>query len=156
MKHNLLDKIALNIATLGPIGNLPKAPGTWGSATALMLTPWLFLPFSLATRAIILLAVLIIGALAATRAEKLLSAKDPGCVIIDEVLGQWTALLFLTAPMAWIMLAGFALFRIFDIAKPWPIKRVETAFPGGLGVMLDDVLAGLYAMAGLHILLLFI
>ncbi len=156
MSKTVLERIALNIATLGPIGNLPKAPGTWGSAAALLLAPWLFIPFSTTTRALILLGILLVGALASTWAEGILEAKDPGCVIIDELLGQWTALLFLANATALTLLAGFVLFRLFDIAKPWPIKRVETIFPGGLGVMLDDVLAGLYAMAGLHILLLFI
>lgn len=147
-----LDKLATALATLGPIGHFPKAPGTWGSLAAVVAAPWLFLPLPLPGRLLVLAAVLAVGTWACSRAEIVLGRKDPGCVIIDELFGQWLALLFFTAMPIWYLLAGFALFRLFDILKPWPVSWAETAFPGGLGVMLDDGVAGLYALACLHLL----
>ncbi|AMK11668.1 phosphatidylglycerophosphatase A [Pseudodesulfovibrio indicus] len=147
-----LDKLATALATLGPIGHFPKAPGTWGSLAAVVAAPWLFLPLALPARLLVLAAVLIVGTWACSRAEIVLGRKDPGCVIIDELFGQWLALLFFAAMPIWYLLAGFILFRLFDILKPWPVNWAETAFPGGLGVMLDDGVAGLYALASLHLL----
>lgn len=147
-----LDKLATALATLGPIGHFPKAPGTWGSLAAVVAAPWLFLPLPLPGRLLILAAVLAVGTWSCSRAEIVLGRKDPGCVIIDELFGQWLALLFFTAMPIWYLLAGFVLFRLFDILKPWPVNWAETAFPDGLGVMLDDGVAGLYALGSLHLL----
>ena len=144
-----LDKLATALATLGPIGNFPKAPGTWGSLAAIVAAPWLFLPLPLWGRAAVLLAVFAGGVWACSRAEKVLGKKDPGCVIIDELFGQWLALLLFSAMPIWYLGLAFGLFRFFDILKPWPVKWAETAFPGGLGVMMDDGVAGLYALGGL-------
>lgn len=145
-----LDKIILLCATLGPVGHLPKAPGTWASAAALLLAPWLFLPLPLWYRIGVCALLLATGALIAQRAVRLLGAADPGCVVVDELVGQWVAFLPFHQPpwgptMPWELLLLFALFRFFDILKPWPIRRIETLLPGGLGVMADDVAAGLYA-----------
>ena len=147
-----LDKLAVALATLGPIGNFPKAPGTWGSLAAVVAAPWLFLPLPLGWRAAVLIGILIVGTWASSRAERIMGRKDPGCVIIDELLGQWLSLLFFFAMPVWYLAVAFALFRFFDILKPWPVKWAETAFPGGLGVMLDDAVAGLYALACLHLI----
>ncbi|BBD08332.1 phosphatidylglycerophosphatase A [Desulfovibrio ferrophilus] len=144
------DRIATAFATLGPIGHLPAGPGTWGSAAALITAPFLFMPFSPVTRSIILIALFVLGSLAATRAEVVLGKKDPGCVIIDEVLGQWLTLLPFSILPTWQILAGFIFFRLFDIAKPFPIRRSEKWLPAGWGVMIDDVVAGLYAAAALY------
>lgn len=143
----LMDKLAANIATLGPVGHLPKAPGTWGSAATVIACPFLFIPFSLTVRLIIIAAIFIIGAWAAGRAEKTFGKKDPGCVVIDEVAGQLVTFLFFPGLLTWHVLAGFLLFRLFDITKPFPVKRAEHWLPGGWGVMIDDVMAGLYAAA---------
>ena len=151
-----LDRAALAIATLGPVGRLPVAPGTWGSAVALLLAPWVFIPLPLPWRLGVLALILVVGAWAAARAEVILGEEDPGCVVVDELLGQWTAFapfhVFTgfsgwTASTPWELLALFALFRLFDILKPWPIRAVEKSVPGGLGVMLDDLVAGLLAAA---------
>jgi len=139
------------LATLGPVGRIPMAPGTWGSAAAVLLAPFLFTPLPLWGRAFLLLLVLAVGVWAAGRAEVVLKQKDPGSVVIDELLGQWTALLPLTVPTIvhfprlWEYALAFVLFRFFDILKPFPIRRVERLFPGGFGVMLDDLVAGIYA-----------
>lgn len=150
------DRLALALATLGPVGRMPKAPGTWGSAAATLAAPWCFLPLPLPARLGALGCVLLLGAWAAGRAGRLLGDEDPGCVVVDELLGQWAAFapFFLTGlsgpsgwslAAAWELVALFALFRLFDILKPWPIRAVERGVRGGLGVMLDDLLAGAFA-----------
>lgn len=151
-----LDKLATALATLGPIGHFPKAPGTWGSLASIVAAPWLFLPLPLAGRVLVLAAVLAVGVWACGRAEDVMGKKDPGCVIIDELFGQWLTILFFAAMPIWYLPIAFILFRVFDIFKPWPVKWAETAFPGGLGVMIDDGVAGLYAMGCLHLLHYFI
>ncbi|OGR34905.1 MAG: hypothetical protein A2051_01775 [Desulfovibrionales bacterium GWA2_65_9] len=158
--EGLLDRAALCIATLGPVGRMPKAPGTWGSAAALLLAPWVFNPLPLPWRLGVLALILVLGTWAAARAEVLLGQEDPGCVVVDELLGQWTAFAPFhlatgltggasswnaTTPLELLVL--FGLFRLFDILKPWPIRAVERGVPGGLGVMLDDLVAGLLAAA---------
>ncbi len=147
-----LDKLATALATLGPIGHFPKAPGTWGSLASIVAAPWLYLSLPLWGRVAALAAIFLVGIWACARAEVIFDKKDPGCVIIDELFGQWLALLFFYGLPIWYLIVGFGLFRFFDILKPWPVKWAEDAFPGGLGVMLDDGVAGLYAMGFLHLL----
>jgi phosphatidylglycerophosphatase A len=158
---SLLDRAALALATLGPVGRIPHAPGTWGAAAALAASPWCLLPLPLTARLGVLCGVLLAGTWAAGRAERVLGDDDPGCVVIDEVLGQWTALtpFFLSgwdARTPWELLGLFALFRLFDIAKPWPIRAVDRNLRGGLGVMLDDLIAGACAAAALALIRLFL
>lgn len=143
----LLDRAALHFATVGPFGLLPKAPGTWGSLAGVIAAPFVFLPLDVPLRIGLMLFVFVVGGLAADRAEELMQRKDPGCVVIDEVLGQWATYLFLPDPSVWMLVLGFVLFRIFDIAKPWPVKASEMMLPGGFGVMIDDVVAAVYAGA---------
>lgn len=137
------------LAVVWPLGRMPVAPGTWGSAGAAVLAPFVFLPLPIVGRVVVLLVLLWVGTVAASRAEKMLDCQDPGCVVIDEVLGQWLTL----APFAdlgWGMIAaGFVLFRFFDILKPWPVKQAEQGFTGGFGVMIDDAVAGAYAALAL-------
>lgn len=147
-----LDKFAVALSTLGPVGHFPKAPGTWGSLASVIAAPWLFLSMPLWWRILALLAILAVGTWACGRAEIHYAKKDPGCVVVDELFGQWLTLLFMPGLHVGYLLLGFVLFRIFDIFKPWPVKWAETAFPGGLGVMVDDGVAGLYAMACLHLI----
>ncbi|MEW5775018.1 MAG: phosphatidylglycerophosphatase A [Thermodesulfobacteriota bacterium] len=147
-----LDRLALALATLGPVGNMPKAPGTWASAAAVLAAPFLFLPLAPAWRVAALAALFAAGAWAASRAERALGKTDPGCVVIDELLGMWIALAPFNFLRWWQILFALALFRILDIAKPWPIRRLEKSLPGGLGVMADDALAGLIAAGGVWLL----
>lgn len=139
------------IATWFGCGRLPGMPGTWGSLAALVcawpLIVWggaIGLPFATAV-------VFALGWWAAGRYEIELGRKDPGEVVVDEVAGQWIALLPLVLrpwpdETLFVAAAGsFVLFRLFDIWKPWPIGSLDRKLSGGLGIMLDDVLAGFYA-----------
>jgi phosphatidylglycerophosphatase A len=120
---SLTDTILKNIATLWISGHGPKAPGTWGSLVAMFLAPFAFLPLSPGYRFLVLGIVFIVGALAAARTEKIMEEKDPGCVVIDELLGLWVCYLFFP-PLSPLLLAiGFVLFRIFDIQKPGHDRR---------------------------------
>lgn len=138
------------LATFFGAGLLRPAPGTWGSLAAAAI--WYFglraahvagvhaLVATVAGAAVVTL----IGIPAATRVERESGRTDPGFVVIDEVAGQWLALL--AAPLDWrYALAAFLLFRFFDIVKPWPARQLEK-LPGGTGIMLDDLAAGAYAL----------
>lgn len=131
------------IASGGGVGFLPRAPGTWASLFAAVVGAALLALGHHALLAAVLLAA--IGGLWAI-AEAGAGGHDPGWVVIDEIAGQWLALLPLGAPRFWPILLGFALFRLFDIWKPGPIggfdRRHDT-----LGVMGDDLLAGGFAAA---------
>ena len=139
---------------LGIAGLSPKAPGTAGSALAALLAPLIFLPLPLWGRLLFLAVIVVTGGLAATRAEILLGRTDPGEVVIDELAGVWIALLPLGAGQwSWAGLVwAFALFRLFDIWKPWPVHASENWLPAGWGIMLDDILAGLMAMCCMLVL----
>lgn len=145
-KYAVFDRLILAFCRVEPAGLAPRAPGTFGSLAAIILAPFLFMPWSLPVRLGVLAALFLLGALAASRAEALLGQKDPGSVVIDEVLGQWVALLPFAYLLWWELALAFGLFRLFDIAKPWPVKASEDWLPGGFGIMIDDVFAGLYAM----------
>ena len=133
-------------------GLVPRAPGTVGSLAALL--PWLVLrqlPWPLYLVALALAFAL--GVWACERAGRRIGVHDPGAFVFDEFVGQWIALIpALLAPW-WAVAAGFALFRLFDIAKPWPVRWADRHVGGGLGVMLDDVLAGALAALALALLL---
>jgi phosphatidylglycerophosphatase A len=145
------------VATFFGAGCLRPAPGTWGSLAALAI--WSaaghFIAPSWHIPATILLAGLALaaGIPAAGLVARARGEEDPSCVVIDEVAGQMLA--FTGAPLSWAsLLAAFLLFRFFDIVKPPPIRSLER-IPGGAGIMLDDVAAGLYALAGVQLLLRF-
>jgi len=147
------NKVVLHFSRLGPAGLSPKAPGTAGSLLSVLLAPFLFLPLSLPWRLGLLATIFLAGGLASSRAEVLLGRKDPGCVVIDELVGQWTALLCLNSfspSSTWrdaaFLLIPFFFFRLFDIWKPWPVYDSQEWLPGGWGIMIDDVLAGLWAL----------
>jgi phosphatidylglycerophosphatase A len=132
-------------------GWIRPAPGTWGSAAALpfgWLLWWLGGPPALAIAAGV---VFLIGWWASERIVRMDGLEDPSWVVIDEVAGQWLTLL-LTPPSLIGYAVGFALFRLFDIWKPWPVSWADSQIKGGLGIMLDDILAGLMALAVLSLL----
>lgn len=162
-EKNFVDYFSLAVTTFG-VGYLPLAPGTWGSMvgvaiyllfrwieanlstsfglngwTEAQITAWvhvgnlfIFLPFCL------------LGIWAANRATKLFKHKDPSQAVVDEVMGQLIVFLFVPFDISWqLILAGFLLFRLFDIWKPYPIDSLQN-LPAGVGVCADDILAGVY------------
>ncbi len=142
------------IATGCYSGYLPKAPGTWGSLVGLLLF-LLLQPLDLLPYLAVVLVLFIAGTLAAGEAEKILDNRDPGVVVIDEIVGMLITMSGVPlTPLT--LLLGFILFRFFDIAKPFPVNFFDSRFHGGLGIMLDDVVAGLYSLVFLHILLRFV
>ena len=143
------------VATFFGVGRLRPGPGTWGSVAAVLI--WLEVSRLISpTWQTLILAVMAtaataIGIPAATAVAKASGVKDPQFIVIDEVAGQWITLLF--APVAWkTLLAGFILFRGFDIVKPPPVRQLEK-LPWGTGIVLDDVAAGFYALAIMQLLL---
>ena len=130
------------IATAFGAGYSPVAPGTAGSAVALLIL-WL-VPFSRTGLIMYCVAVTLVGTWAAHVFERSLATKDPGAIVIDEVAGMTLSVLVLPLTVP-VLLAGFVLFRIFDVVKPFPANRLQ-ALPGGIGVMIDDVIAGIYAL----------
>lgn len=139
-RHRML----MMLATFGPVGFLRPAPGSWGSAVAVgiaailvMLSPWLL---EIAT-----LLVCLLGIMAASHYQTTTGRHDASEVVVDEVAGQWIALLAVPLDWRWY-LAAFLLFRLFDITKPGPVRMAES-LPGGVGVMADDILAGVIVAA---------
>ena len=162
-KKTFLDYFALAITTFG-VGYLPLAPGTWGSmvGVAIYLLLWAvethlgnyFLyrdwngeqvtAWVHAINAIIFLVFCLIGVWASGRATHLFQNKDPQKVVVDEVMGQLLVFMFIPFDVHWYyVLAGFLLFRLFDIWKPYPIDSLQN-LPAGIGVCADDILAGVY------------
>jgi len=131
-------------------GCAPKAPGTFGTAAAVLfylplqyLSIWLYLGFIVVT--------FVLGVWLCDRASKALGVHDHGGIVWDEFVGYWITMI--AAPAGWVwMLVGFLLFRLFDIWKPWPIKVADNVIEGGFGIMIDDVLAGIYALICLQLL----
>lgn len=161
------DYLALAIATCG-VGYLPLAPGTWGSligigvfvlvrgaSMKLMFDAGARRNFNLlhvyygvlAVELVAIISITLAGIWAASRTEKLSGRKDPGKVVIDEVAGQFIALMpvpYLLGTAWWSALLAFVLFRLFDIVKPYPARKLES-LEAGLGIMADDIVAGVYA-----------
>jgi phosphatidylglycerophosphatase A len=145
------------VATFFGAGRMKPGPGTWGSAAAALiwfgLARWIPAQWRPATLALLAAVAVAVGIPAATQAARASRLKDPQFVVIDEVVGQWITLLF--APVAWkTVLAGFILFRAFDIVKPPPVRHLER-LPEGTGIVVDDVAAGIYALAVLQLLIHF-
>jgi phosphatidylglycerophosphatase A len=141
---------AWKVATFFGIGYLKPGPGTWGSIAAVLLwaaVAFLKHPDPRAQMAVLLVWIVLAiapGVPAATIVERQSGRTDPGFVVIDEVIGQWIALL--GSPFDWRHgLIALVLFRFFDITKPFPVRRLER-LPGGWGIVFDDVAAGLYAL----------
>lgn len=162
----MLDYLSLIVTTFG-VGYLPLAPGTWGSMVGvgiylavagtvatvslgfkIHISGLGWEPYSSWVHAVILIAFLLftlLGVWAAGRATELLGNSDPSQAVVDEIIGQLIVFLFVPFGIGWPMiLAGFLLFRLFDIWKPYPIDYLQV-LPGGIGVCADDILAGVYA-----------
>lgn len=160
----IVDYLALALTTFG-VGYIPGAPGTYGSAVAVgiyVLISWFetnaalhgvatglrleqAMAFRWALSAVLLTVFSIVGIIASTRSVPLLGRNDPSEAVVDEVIGQFVTFLFIPFGLGWpFIFAGFLLFRLFDIWKPYPIRDLEV-LPGGLGICADDIVAGVYA-----------
>jgi len=136
-------------ATVLGVGFLPVAPGTWATVVGVALA--YFLGGNLPAYTILMLVLLVLGVMTTGIIEKQMNQKDPGILVIDEVVGVMIALWGL--PLIWsVMICGFFLFRAFDMFKIYPINRLE-AQSGGWGIMLDDCMAGVYTNIILRIAL---
>lgn len=163
-QRSLSDYFALAFATWG-VGFIPLAPGTFGSIVGVLiflLERWaslnalvfaakhgwsveLLTTLRMTFMLLVIAIITVVGTWAASRVEKLVGREDPGIVIVDEIAGQLVALIFLPISASlWLIVAGFLLFRLFDIWKPYPIRKLES-LGAGLGIMADDILAGVYA-----------
>lgn len=155
-KIRVQDYLALAIATWG-VGYLPLAPGTFGSIVAVGI---FLLIVGLGSVAVLLAIVVVTlaGIWAGSRTEVISGRKDPGKVVVDEVAGQLIALLPLALAgrwPVWAVIVSFILFRFFDIVKPYPANRLQLLH-GGVGIMFDDLVAGVYAAVVVSILIKFL
>jgi phosphatidylglycerophosphatase A len=131
-------------------GFVPFGPGTWGSLLAVAIWWFALSPLSLVVQLLLIAGVYLLGSWATGRVQKRYGIVDDGAIVVDEFVGQWLALLALPLELVWVA-AGFALFRLFDIWKPGPIRWLERNLGGAQGVMADDVLAGIAAAAVLQV-----
>ena len=147
MLRNPLHLLSLGFGS----GLAPVAPGTFGTLAAIpfyLLIAQLALPYYLA----IVVLGLAAGVYLCGYTSAALGVHDHGGIVWDEFVGFWITMIAVPVTWQWIV-AGFVLFRIFDIVKPWPVKIADAKMKGGFGIMLDDVLAGLYALGCLHLAL---
>lgn len=144
-----MDRLYIFLATGAYVGYLPKAPGTWGSLLGVLVW-WASRPLPPEAYWSIVGGLSVAGVISAGAVEKIVDRGDPGLVVIDEVVGQLIALAY--APLhPGAAVAGFVLFRVFDILKPFPVGWVDQHIHGGVGIMLDDIVAGCYAFVILQI-----
>jgi phosphatidylglycerophosphatase A len=121
---------------------MPIAPGTWGSAVGLIFAE--LMDLSLPAYFLVIAFGLMIGIIAADAAEKAIGEQDSGHIVVDELIGYLVSA-YAVPRTHWHLIAAFLLFRIFDILKPFPIGRLEKKLSGGLGIMADDIMAGIFA-----------
>jgi phosphatidylglycerophosphatase A len=147
-----LQRLALLVATVMGVGYAPFAPGTFGTAAGLLL--WAVLPTAPAVQALAILALFAVGSWSGSVAERHFGRTDPGQVVVDEVMGMLITL-FMIPVGWWGAVAGFLIFRLADVLKPFPANRLER-LPGGVGVMADDAMAAVYANVALRVALMFV
>ena len=140
--HSLVDRLGVFFATCGYVGYAPVAPGTFGSAAGLAVFAAVRASGSTFVEVAVVAGLFAIGIWSAAAAERYFGRVDPAPVVIDEVAGMLITLAFLPVTITGAIVA-FLIFRVFDVIKPWPAGRFEK-IPGGLGVMADDGMAGIY------------
>jgi len=140
-------------ATWFGVGLIRPAPGTWGSLAAILI--WYFAEFLHSSIYIILPIFILFSWLVCSQASQDSDSKDHSAIVIDEVAGMFVALSFVTHEII-IYLWTFLLFRLFDIWKPWPISLADKNVEGGLGILLDDLIAGLFAGGIIYAIFIFI
>ena len=143
-------RLGLFIATCGYLGYVPVAPGTFGSAAGLVVFAAVRWSGSPALELAVIILLFAVGVWSANAAERHFGGIDPAPVILDEVVGMLITLAFLPVNITGAVV-GFLLFRLFDVVKPWPANRLE-AVHGGLGVMADDAMAGVYGNVAMRLL----
>ena len=143
-----MTRLAVFIATVGYCGYFPVAPGTIGSAAGLVVYLLVWWTGSSLVEVGLIAGLFLAGVWAGTTAEQYFGGIDPGPIVVDEVVGMLITLAFIPVGLTGA-LAGFVLFRVFDVIKPWPANRLESLH-GGLGVMADDAMAAVYANIALH------
>jgi len=143
-------RLGLFIATCGYLGYVPVAPGTFGSAAGLVVFAAVRWSGSPALELAVIILLFAVGVWSANAAERHFGGVDPAPVILDEVVGMLITLAFLPVNITGAVV-GFLLFRLFDVVKPWPANRLE-AVHGGLGVMADDAMAGVYGNVAMRLL----
>lgn len=149
-----MTRLAVFLATAGYSGYSPIAPGTVGSAVGLLVyaaVRWVQSPVAALVEVLLILSLFVVGVWAGTTAEGYFGGIDPGPIVLDEVVGMLLTLAFIPVSLSGA-LVGFVLFRIFDVIKPFPARRLE-ALHGGLGVMADDAMAAIYANVSLHLVM---
>jgi phosphatidylglycerophosphatase A len=144
--------LAKTIATFFGTGYFPLAPGTFASLVIVLLYKYFLADISVLIYLGLAIIIYIVGIWSSSRVAQEMQTEDPRKIVIDEVLGQWLAL-FALEPTWRLVLVSFFLFRFFDIVKPLFIKKAET-FRSGWGIMLDDIMAGMYASIILNLYLL--
>ena len=145
----LFSSVANFFALGAGLGLAPKAPGTFGTLLGIPLL--LLMPQSLLAYTAVLVVLFIFGVWCCDECARYLGVHDHGAIVWDEVVGYLITMLALPVTWQWI-LAGFVVFRIFDITKPWPINWVDRHVKGGMGIMVDDVLAGIFAAVTLQVI----
>lgn len=142
----------LHLLSLGfGSGLAPFAPGTFGTLVAIplyLMLAQLSLPWYL----LVVAAGFAVGVYLCQYTSDTLGVHDHSGIVWDEIVGYWITMIAVPLAWQWILL-GFVLFRLFDIVKPWPVKIADKKMQGGFGIMFDDLLAGLYALAGMHLAL---
>lgn len=148
MYNRIIHKSIHWIAVGFGLGNLPWAPGTWGTLGGIVLY-FILRPCSLAVYITAVTVAFFLGCWICKKVAQAMKVHDHGSVVWDEIVGYCIAMIAVPQGVLWII-AGFILFRFFDIFKPWPICKVDTEMKNGLGMMLDDALAGLAVCLILH------
>lgn len=146
-----MTRLAVFIATVGYCGYFPIAPGTVGSAAGLVVYLLVWWSQSSLVEVGLIAGLFVAGTWAGTTAERYFGGIDPGPIVLDEVVGMLITLAFIPVGLSGA-LAGFFLFRLFDVIKPFPARRLESLH-GGLGVMADDAMAAIYANLALRALM---
>jgi phosphatidylglycerophosphatase A len=147
--RSLADRLVLTLSSAFGLGYLPRAPGTWGTLAALPIW-WALRDASWVVFAGVTLALTVVAVLVSHRAEAIYGGHDVQHIVIDEVVGMLVTVV--GVPFAWPeVVVGFALFRVLDATKPGPIRWVDEHVEGGLGVVLDDVAAGVAGLVAMHV-----
>ncbi|MDW3094745.1 MAG: phosphatidylglycerophosphatase A [Gammaproteobacteria bacterium] len=131
-------------------GLAPKAPGTFGTLIAIPIY-FLLQPLSIANYVIVLVILTLLSIYIAGKSAQLLGIHDHGGIVIDEICGFLVTMILAPEGWEWVA-AGFVLFRLFDIVKPWPINYLDKRVTGGIGIVLDDLMAGIYALLSLELI----